>query len=343
MYAQSNDKHMGALKAKGGAWGQAGIGGDSFEARPGSVVVIGGRIDVAGGSGSAGIGGGFEGSCDIEVSGGSIFAEGGIGGAGVGTGGCCPDGGRVSVSGGRVEAYGANGSAGIGGGVGGPCDTEISGGSIFAMGGSHGGSGIGTGYNAWGGSVTISGGDVYAKSRDNFNGWSTAIGVADGDKSGNCTITVTGGKVTAHSVHGFALQTDDVVSKKPSGSVSILGGTVTLDRRGWLWEYPDNGGDHNGYGLAGPGQVHLGDDVRVVSMEGEVLTGADRYGVFGYNKWLWARLETGLPTQDLDNLSGTWGSRDWGLDVADELGEANPSGILPFPWSAYEGETTSGW
>ena len=67
----------GALTAKGGDDGGAGIGG-KHESGAGNIKITGGTIEAVGGEGAAGIGGGVYGTGhDIEISGGKVSASGG--------------------------------------------------------------------------------------------------------------------------------------------------------------------------------------------------------------------------------------------------------------------------
>ena len=163
---------------------------------------ISGDVSIAKGSMScgAGIGGGAYGNGGtISILGGSILATGFYGGTGIG-GGAYGDGGTIVISGGSISATGSRNSAGIGGGErrlyrydsnavsdeisiqGGdmavdeemtlafPADDiatggiiSISGGIVKAIGGVNA-AGIGGGRNAPMGSLTISGGEIFAES-----------------------------------------------------------------------------------------------------------------------------------------------------------------------------------
>ncbi len=71
---------------------------------------------------AAGIGSGYEASCDaITISGGTVTATGGDGAAGIGSGyyASC---GAITISGGTVTATGGVNAAGIGSGVDASCD-----------------------------------------------------------------------------------------------------------------------------------------------------------------------------------------------------------------------------
>lgn len=84
-------KSSGSLKAVGGYYRGAGIGGDD-ETSSGNITILSGTVDAVGGDGAAGIGGGYRGTGTgadgtIRISGGTVTATGKGGGAGIG-GGC---------------------------------------------------------------------------------------------------------------------------------------------------------------------------------------------------------------------------------------------------------------
>ena len=156
----------------------AGIGGGR-EQTVGNIVIKGGDITAEGGN-AAGIGSGYpvtaEAVCgDITISGGIVSAKSIGSGAGIGsgkgTGKIISSCGNITISGGTVTATGRLGGAGIGSGEsasgsgGARCgNITITGGTITAKGGSFtagtlklGAAGIGTGNQAWCGSITISG------------------------------------------------------------------------------------------------------------------------------------------------------------------------------------------
>ena len=113
--------HGGTIVAYGGQDCGAGIGSGSTSAQgsslPGGAIRIsGGDVKAYGQEGGAGIGSYF-GECNIEVSGGTVYAEGsylssghdyyGAGIGGVNISGQNPSGGSVTISGGDVTAVGA--------------------------------------------------------------------------------------------------------------------------------------------------------------------------------------------------------------------------------------------
>ncbi|MCL1894929.1 MAG: hypothetical protein FWG03_00120 [Clostridiales bacterium] len=231
----------GALDVRGGMnseTGGAGIGGASGSSA-GSINIDGGRITVAGGRFSAGIGGGdgvygldldpdkeaapeeIAGACgnggDITITGGGIEAFGGYKGAGIG-GGYAGDGGSIAISGGQITATSENSGAGIGGGYHG------SGGSILITGGviealsEFSGAGIGGGEYGDGGEIMVSGGIVTAISH------TYGAGIGGGQNAGSGDITVTGGFVHAAS-YLYASGIGGGAGGS-AGNISISGGTV---------------------------------------------------------------------------------------------------------------------
>ncbi len=174
-------------------------------ANQGSTVHISGTgsLTAYGWGASAGIGGSTGVACGtIEISGGSIKAIGGItnnsSGPGIGSGGVGGyggsggDGGSITISGGKVMATGGTingasyGSAGIGGGYcGSVTSIQISGSSIVTATGGDGGAGIGGGGGNYGGSITISGGNVTATGA----GGGAGIGGGSAGNGGNVVIS----------------------------------------------------------------------------------------------------------------------------------------------------------
>ena len=152
----------GEVKANGF---YAGIGSSSSEEHNstcGKITISGGKVEAHGGRSSAGIGSGYYGAgCgDIIISGGEIKAYGasqGVGGAGIGSGyynaGC----GKIIITGGTIEAHGGSSGAGIGSGYSGSgCgDITITGGVIDAIGGNNRAAGIGSGFYANCGAISI--------------------------------------------------------------------------------------------------------------------------------------------------------------------------------------------
>ena len=121
-----SEKSSGSLKAVGGHYRGAGIGGDD-ETSSGNITILSGTVDAVGGDGAAGIGGGYRGTGTgadgtIRISGGTVTATGKGGGAGIG-GGCDAVGvgqnGNIIIDDDAVViASSEGGGAGIGGGCG---------------------------------------------------------------------------------------------------------------------------------------------------------------------------------------------------------------------------------
>lgn len=169
----------GTVIAQGGEYG-AGIGtGDEAGANSSDAILIkGGTVTATGGPKGAGIGGGNESeSPAVTIDGGVVTANGTgtqyAGGAGIGGGDEYPQGGKITINDGTVTAKGGGiAAAGIGGGgatngsfascghgnKGG--EVEITGGKVTVISNTFG-AGIGGGYKAVRGAVTISGGNHY--------------------------------------------------------------------------------------------------------------------------------------------------------------------------------------
>ena len=89
------------------------------------LEIHGGVIEAAGGSGGAGIGGGYGGDgCDVTIYGGTVNAIGGENAAGIG-GANGANGGDVTIYGGTVTAIGGENAAAIGAGANGSSDGEL--------------------------------------------------------------------------------------------------------------------------------------------------------------------------------------------------------------------------
>lgn len=170
----------GTVTAQGGDYG-AGIGtGDEAGANTSDPILIkGGTVTATGGTKGAGIGGGNESeSPAVTIDGGVVTANGTgdqeTGGAGIGGGDEYPQGGKITINGGTVTAKGGGiAAAGIGGGGAGTasgaglCGNTNKGGEVQITGGNvtvianRSGAGIGGGYKAVRGAVTITGGNHY--------------------------------------------------------------------------------------------------------------------------------------------------------------------------------------
>jgi|GEM_PF-1187136 len=207
----------------------AGIGGGSNAGNPrhaGNVLITGGTVTANGGG--AGIGGGWEGSCTVAISNGTIQAYGGNGSAGIG-GGRGADQSEITITGGDVTAAGGYSGAGIGGGLSNSSGkVTITSGTIHATGGQYGagiGGGSSDGYgrlSGTGGTIKISGGTVYATAG------SGAAGIGGGTSGNSGYITIEGGSITAtaSSAAGIGCGSSDATVDRitiKSGDVSATG------------------------------------------------------------------------------------------------------------------------
>ena len=228
MMAESNRLHImggGKLIATGGSGG-AGIGG-GYHGTGSYITIHGGTVTATGGSnGGAGIGGGNDGKgSDITILGGTVTATGSGGGAGIG-GGKGSYGSVIVIKGGTVTATGSGGGAGIGGGYNHKgTGITISGGTVTATGGSGGGAGIGGGDYDRGLDIEISGGTVTAT-----GGSGGGAGIGGGNGYYCSGITISGGTVTATGSGGGA---GIGGGKGMHGeNITIKGGTVTATGSG---------------------------------------------------------------------------------------------------------------
>lgn len=181
-----------------------------------TLILNSGKVIAEGGSGGAGIGGGYNaggtniGNSIILINGGTVTAKGGSGGAGIG-GGFGLNSGTIIINDGIVEATGGSYSAGIGAGNYGNLRRgmiEINGGAVTATGG-------GDRYFRNRGGVGIGGGSIPGGSggSDPYPG-----------EVGNGDILITGGTVTAAGGRG------DWTGASFDGESRILeirGGTIT--------------------------------------------------------------------------------------------------------------------
>lgn len=230
-----------------------------------TLIVNSGKVIAEGGSGGAGIGGGYNaggtniGNSIIIINGGTVVAKGGSGGAGIG-GGFGLNSGTIIINNGTVEATGGSYSAGIGAGNYGNSRRgiiEINGGTVTATGGSdryfRGRGGVGMG----GGTIPSGsgGGDPYPSEVGNGDilitgGTVTATG-GRGEWTGtsfdgqNRTLEMRGGIITA--ANGIMLQTVITGNAEiQSTSFSInsgegvavdIGATLTISDRLTQWSY----------------------------------------------------------------------------------------------------------
>ena len=211
------------------------------------VTINGGTIKAfASNNMGAGIGGGMYGDAFITITGGDITSSVSLEGkdyqGGAGIGGGYQGVAVINITGGKIVATGGNGSAGIGNGALGAttttkkwdsengipydikevrywnptikandCSVTISGGDVFAYGGSHG-AGIGSGNASEWSNVVITGGNIYAQ-----GGLSSETEMEGGAGIGS-------GSVSVYSKKEYSKETDV--------NISITGGTV-LAVGGW--------------------------------------------------------------------------------------------------------------
>lgn len=194
----------GKLEAYGGDYG-AGIGsgtGVRSDSLPGGNIVIeSGNIKAVSGTANsgAGIGAGLGNSIgNITINGGNIEAIGNRG-AGIGSGfagilGQKGKVGRITINGGAIYAESSASGAGIGSGSGKDNSSgaiTITGGDITAK--SQSGSGIGSGAAAKSGNITISGGTIKAQ------GGGSCAGIGSAGISSDTDILISGGTIEAIS------------------------------------------------------------------------------------------------------------------------------------------------
>ena len=185
-HAQSSGPSMGKLTSDSiGSAGPAQSNGVNIE-------IHGGDFDLQGNTGCAAIGGNYDINGYTTIFDGNIKAIGGDGAAGIGAGSGSSDYGNITIYGGTIEA---TGSAGIGGGT--SCingKLTIWGGNIIARGREES---AGIGVNQYGGdygagTITINGGTVRAY------GDSYGAGIGGGDSVRGGTLNVNGGHVEAY-------------------------------------------------------------------------------------------------------------------------------------------------
>lgn len=231
-----------------GTAGQAGIGSGQGQTA-GAVTIVGGVIDVVGGSGAAGIGGGAGSIGAVTITGGTITAKGGAptegvsGGAGIGNGGT-PSGATVADTGRlalqqrevaklTVTATGAAGAAGIGGGSGNTTQVTIDGATVTATAGA-GAAAIGGGEGG-AGSVAIEDATVTATSESGVAiGSGNNLRIPAGSTltqsvsiTGASQVTARGGYAGIGSSPGVS-STGTLAGFAPNGTVTIgVGATTT--------------------------------------------------------------------------------------------------------------------
>ena len=208
-----------------------------------------GSLTASSHGGSAGIGGGENGSCgNITITDGTITTEGKGMGACIGSGGygSC---GNITITGGTVNATGWGGGA-IGSGAMGSCSNiTITGGTVNVLGGNHA-AGIGSGGEGSCGNISISGGTVKASSRK------MGAGIGSGGSDGSCgNISITGGTIDATGGEGAAaIGTGSNRYRGTCGDITITNGVTRLTAT------KGNGSPHSiGAGVDGQcGKVTIG-------------------------------------------------------------------------------------
>ncbi len=269
----------------------AGIGGGYKCCGP-DIYIYGGHVEATSKGFAAGIGGGYESGCPsaIVINGGEVIAHATYeGAAGIGEGYDASDDASASsvitINGGTVEAVGARGGACIGGGKG--CNTKI---TIIINGGivnarrtdgfdDCAAAGIGAGSGTilenlgggdFAGSITITGGEVYAEGAGctKVSHKAGAAGIGAGN-NGNMTgtIRIEGGNVTCIGRGGGApigAGFDNYFSNgNVTGTISITGGVVRLQDASYndMSNHPQFVG-HGADGDKG-GTVIIGDSIKV--------------------------------------------------------------------------------
>lgn len=226
----------GILMATGEGTG-AGIGSDAAGAG-GLVKINGGTITAKGGKkevderyiGGPGIGGGS----NVFINGGDIKANGYGKAAGIGSGENMPTGIQVVITGGKVYATGGSEGGAAIGGAGGKAASRCDGGEVTISGGevtvlnmmqNYAGAGIGGGAFNSDARVTISGGIINA-TVGYSPGNVTAAGIGCGERGIACSVTITGGEIIADGGEGTGIGAG-VASTNTNGLVNISGGVIT--------------------------------------------------------------------------------------------------------------------
>ena len=242
LYIHEQRNHSGRLVVTN-SYNAAGIG--SSEGQDCGIINIqGGNLDIKGGDGAAGIGGGASTSNKnangnyVFIYGGTVVARGGDNGAGIGTGSAdvfflhdgTPSGILFYQYGGTVTATGGGKSAGVGGGnhSNGPRYAEVYGGTLNAQGGSEA-PGIGSGqafmadYYIGGGELHVGGGTV------NATGGKDAPGIGGGSNAYNANVVVSGGMVRAQgtgNAAGIGCSHYNLNGRSVDSTFKMSGGTV---------------------------------------------------------------------------------------------------------------------
>lgn len=185
-----------SLKAYGGQ-NSAGIGGGSYDSTSKLEIANGKIYAESGFNMGAGIGGGFRGSGDVTILGGTVTAIPAEGSnsnvTGIGGGFGCDEKSTVRILGGVVDAVGNGCGSGIGGGEG-DVEVEIGGGAqVTAKGGKGWKTDYGTTYGA--GAAIGTNGDVGGKAGKEL----------DINASGECTVTRINSQLTTACEHKWTL------------------------------------------------------------------------------------------------------------------------------------------
>lgn len=246
---------------KGSTSGAAGIGSGSYAESSGTISIYGGYVEAKGYYGSAGIGGGQgTNGADVTIHGGTVKAEGKTEGPGIGAGknddNSITYAGTLTVTGGKVYAYGGSQrGAGIGGGWNtNGSNVTISGGYVYAEGGKYA-AGIGSGCEyisggeRHGGTLTVTGGYVEA------HGGVDGAGIGGGEDADGGTVNISGGEVRAYgNANGAGIGGGE---NGTGGNVTITGGIVIAE----------SGGDQRaigaGYGSSSHGSLNLAENLGV--------------------------------------------------------------------------------
>lgn len=233
------------LAAVGGELG-AGIGGGRNQTG-GVIEILSGIVHAFGGNYGAGIGGGLNGGAGtIVINGGSVtaapsdpsshYSAAGIGG---GTNGRS---GAITIAGGVVDARGSSSGAGIGGGGASSGSNggiiEITGGTVTAVGGNSGGSGIGSASSRSHGPITISGGTVTATGGGcstypgagigHHGGGSSPIPITIRDATVIATSGCSDGSEWAAAIGGGAGTSGAELAIEGAADVTVIAGTSVL-------------------------------------------------------------------------------------------------------------------
>lgn len=224
----------GEIKAFGEYTG-SGIGANDTAGEY-KIIITGGVIEASSSDGT-GIGGGrMAAEDDIMIIGGNILAKGGLHSAGIGGECFYETNGTINIKGGEITAIGGDFGAGIGGNYNGfnmPPIINIDGGNVTAIAGLSAAA-IGGAYQASGGNITISSGNIspriYYESNEGENG----AGIGGGYLGDGGNVKILGGYVNVICTGGAAIGAG---AGGIGGSVFISGENTEV----YLHGYPDIG------------------------------------------------------------------------------------------------------